>query len=221
MKIISNSECFVQKSDIEYIIDNEKNIPFEVYKEFNRFEKDEYIKIDNPKSLEFILKSNIPEFSELYNCDLSKLEKLVLKLKLEVLDTDTLSEDEIKEIDEILREKRNREYILKQLKQIIDLKKHKSQINYPSVPNPNTEIISNGTLNASVSLNPDEVVIYNIDGSKVENHEDNEFIEVAYKLLMKDEIKDIDDINLTSSSYNNYLIVKKLEEKILKRKYKM
>ena len=221
MKIISNSECFVQKSDIEYIIENEKDIPFEVYKELNRFEKDEYIKIDNPKSLEFILKSNIPEFSELYNLELSKLEQFVLKLKIEVLDSDDLSEDEIKEIDEILKERKNREYILKQLKQIIDLKKKNPQINYPNIPNPNIESISNGTLNASVSLNPDEVVIYNLDGSKVENSKDNEFINVAYKLLMKDEIKNIDEIDLTTDIYDNYLVVKKLESKILKKKYKI
>ena len=57
-----------------------------------------------------------------------------------------------------------------------------------------------------------------IDGNKIDDNVDKEFINVAYKLLMQDEIKDISDINLTTFNYDNYLIAKKLENKVLKKK---
>ncbi len=222
MKIISNSECYVQKQDIEFILDNNKDVPYEVVKELEHFNNDEYKKIENKVSLEYILNSQIPCFNDLECVKLSKLETVLLKIKIELLDSEELDSEKLKEIDEIIKERKNREYIIKQLKQIIDYKKHNNKIKYPSIPNPNkNNFVSNGLTNAYESLNPNEIVLYNIDGSEVDINKEREFINIAYKILMHDEIKDIDNINLYIQSNNNYLIAKMQQDKILKLRKKM
>ncbi len=220
MRIISNNECYVQKSDLEYIVENEKNIPNEIYNDLSRFQNDkEYLKIDNQKSLECVLNTNIIDFSLISNYDVSKLEKEIIKLKLLILDEfdSDMSYEEEEDINKIIQERKNREYILKQLKEMIEYKSLQSKINYPNIPNPNYESITNDNMCASRSINPNEIVVYNLDGSRVVDEDNKEFIEISYKLLLHDELDSKKILELTTYNDGKYLVVKNNLEKVLKK----
>ena len=220
MKIISNNECYVQRVDLEYLLDNNVSIPKEVYNDYNRacLSNEDFIKIDNQISLRYILNSKIPSFEELNSLSTNNLEKMILKIRVIMLDSigEEKTEDEIKEINEILLEKKNREYMINQIKEIINFQKKCSKLNYPTIPNPNKEVISNGELNAAVSLDKNKVVIYNLDGSRVEDPEDKEFCKVAFNILTRDENIN-KELDLDMKYDGNYFVIENKLNKKLKK----
>ena len=144
---------------------------------------------------------------------------MIFKIKLSIFDSDDeLTSDEIKELDEMILERRNREYLLKQLKEMVLFKKRMSKLEYPNVPNPNYINVTNGELTACNSLNYDRVVVFNINGTPVSNEEDVEFCKVAYQLLMHDN-EEVDDIDLEITSEGNNLVIKNTKQRYLRRKY--
>lgn len=221
MKVINNEDCYVQRDDLEYIIDNNKDVPNELFSELNMsiLDENDFIKIKNPVAKRYILQSNIPTFDELNSLSLSKLEDIIFKIKLSIFDSeDELTSKELEEINEIIRERRNREYLLKQLKEIVAFKKRNSKLIYPNIPNPNMPGVSNGIYNACPSLNYDKVVIYNLNGNEINEQEDIEFCEIAYKMLMHDYM-DVDNVNVNTFVDGKYLVVENLSYKMIRRKY--
>ncbi len=217
MKIISGNDCYVQKRDLEYLIDNNQYNTIEIYNEYKQsvFNDSDFIKINNYKVKECIINSDIPSFDELSSISINKLEELIFKIKLDIFDDD-LTEEEISDINELLRIRRNREYLLNQLKEIVKYKKGISTLKYPSVPNNNYESITDGTYNASISINYNEVLIYSNSGSKISNPDDIEFCKVAYNLLMHD--IQSEEINLQMLEENDYIIVKNIYKRKVFRK---
>ena len=221
MKIISGNDCYVQRSDLEYLIDNTSKVSSDLYREYKLsvLSDEDFIKIENPIVKKLIISSEIPSFDELNSLSINKLEELVFKIKIAIFDSfdDELTDDEIKEIDEMIKERKNREYILKQLKEIIKYKQRRSNLKYPDVPNNKYEYITDGVYNASISINFDKVLIYSADGSRITNPEDIEFCKVAYNLLMHDNILD-SNINLEMIENNKYIVLNNICSKIRKRK---
>lgn len=220
MKIINNNECYVQREDIEYILDNSNNVPSELFFELNMsiIGDRDFIKIENPVSLRFILQSQIPTFDELNSYSTNKLEEFIIKLKLSIFDSDDeLTSEELKDIDKMILERRNREYLLRQLKEMVAFKKRTSKLTYPNIPNPNYSCVTNGILNAYNSMNPDKIVVYSIDGGSV-SEEDMAFCETAYQLLMHD-YEDTEEISLNIINEGKYLVIENNNQKYLRRKF--
>lgn len=221
MKIINNNECYVQRDDIEYLVDNNRDVPNELFLELNMsiLDDHDFIRIKNPVAKRYILQSDIPSFDELNSMSLNRLEDFIFKIKISIFDSDDeLTSKELEEINEIIRERRNREYILNQLKEIVAFKKRMSKLEYPNIPNPNIPSISNGICNASPSLNYDKVVVYNLNGSEINSKEDLEFCEVACKLLMHDYM-DTESLSINTFMDGKYLVVENLTYKRLRRKF--
>lgn len=220
MRIISNGECYVQKEDLEYIISNEKSIPSSIYRELRNAIVDDlsFIKIEDKEALECVLNSNILDFEELNNKPLSTLEAFEYKIKAAILDscedTNQMSKDELEALE---LERKNREYILNQIRQIVEYKKRKSKIVYPSVPNPCVDGIDNGIMSANISLNFSEVVIYNLDGSLIKD-EDREFFETSYRLLMHDYLPYDEELNLVTNVNGRYITLNNIKRPTYKRK---
>ena len=207
MKIISNKECYVQRDDIEYLIENDRNIPSELFFELSMsiINDNDFVKIQNPIALQYILQSNIPSFEELNALDKSKLDEMLFKLKMCIFDCCDESEEE--NLDEIIRERRNLEYIIKQLKEIIAYKKGTSKLNYPNIPNPNSQSIEIDNYIANKSLNMDTIVIYDIDGKELSATEDIEMCKMAYKVLYETD----EDISIHTFMEGKYLVVENFE----------
>ena len=221
MKIINNNDCYIQRDDIEYLVDNNRDIPNELFLELNMsvFDDHDFIKIQNPIAKRYVLQSNIPTFDELNEKSLDTLEDIIFKIKLAIFDSDDeLTSKEIEEINEIIRERRNREYWLKQIKEIVAFKKRVSKLEYPNIPNPNMCPLSDGKYNATISLNSDKVIIYNLNGSEVKEGEDLEFCETAYKLLMHDYM-DVESIGIKTFVDGKYLVVEGINNKRIRKRF--
>ncbi len=220
MKIINDKDCYVQREDIEYIIDNSESVPSELFFELNMsiLSDNDFIKIENPVAKRFILQSKIPSFDELNNYSISKLEEIIMKIKLSIFDSDDLTSEEIEDINAMILERRNREYLLRQIKEMVAFKKRQSKLIYPNIPNPSYITLTNGVLNAAHSMNYGKVLIYNLNGSLVSSEEDKEFCEVAYQLLMHD-YEEGEDINLSMENEGKYLVLENINYKHLKKKY--
>lgn len=229
MKIISNKECYVQGYDLENIINNE-HISFE-----NRFcaanllndkNLNEYVNIKDKDLLEFILSNDdILDFSVYNNYSLGKLTGLSLKLWIDIMNIDEYDNSE-DSIDSILyrEDKKKKEYLLSQIKQIIAYKKKESKCNFPNIPNPCTIPLSCGNLCASRSLDFDNVLIYNLDGTPISGEEDKEFCNIAYQLLMHDELCELEeekiDLESSVSKDEKYLTISRAKEKSIQRNYR-
>lgn len=220
MKIINDKDCYVQREDIEYIIDNSKSVPSELLFELNMSilgEKD-FIKIENPIAKRFILKSPIPSFDELSSYSISKLEEMIMKIKLSIFDSDDLIDEEIDDINAIILERRNREYLLRQIKEILSFKRKTTKLIYPNIPNPNYISLTDGDLVASHSLNFGKILVYSTNGNIVDGENNREFLDVAYQLLMHD-FDSVEDINLTMNIDGKYLVLENINHISLRKKY--
>ena len=221
MRIINDKDCYVQKEDIEYLIDNGKIIPNELFMELKmaEFDSKDFIKIENPVALQFILQSKILSFDELNSFSISRLERLIVNIRLSMLDSEDLTSEELQNLKEMILERRNREYLLEQLKEMVAFKKKMSKLVYPNIPNPNTLVINDGNLYAANSMNPDKIVVYNIDGSEISSEDDIKFCELAYQLLMKDDSSE-EELNLNMMYEGKYLVVENISRELKKKLYK-
>ena len=215
MKIISNNDCYIQREDIDYLINNNKEIPSSIFNDFNNSE-DGFVKISDEESKEYIINSDIPSFYDLYNMDEKMLKHLIFKIKISMIDDSSSQKMSEEELKQVILEEKNRRYMLKQLLEIIRYKKMESTLKYPDIPHPNKLSVTNGVTNASHSLNFGNVLIYNLDGSSVSNKEDMDFCNIAYKLLMHDYF-DTENIELEKIYKDNYLLLKNKNKKMIKK----
>ena len=216
MKIISNKECYIQKCDLDYLVSNGVDVPNKVFNAFRNQDSD-FVKIEDQESIDFIVESIIPSFEEINDLSYSKITRMMLKIKSDLesgFDSQEMTDEEIKEA---LLEVMNLKYLLKQLTEIIRFRLGLSSLKYPDVPNPNRGITSNGILNAAYSLNLDNILVYNIDGSKITDV-DQDFCNIAYKLLMHDYI-DTENIDLNYEFADKYLILNSKSLKLIKREH--
>ncbi len=210
MKIIDKNDCYVSKEDLLYLFDQDECMPLSLQQGLRDAlvnDKD-YIRVIEDKGLEYIYTSNIPSFENLAKLKISELRKQIVNIILE----DTLNDNQgdSLSLSEIIKERKNREYIIKQLKEMIAFKKRKSQVIYPDVPYPYIPSIKNDEYISSISYNLDRVVIYNLDGSRVEKVDDVEFCNESFKLLSQDTSEDI-DLDMTFDG--NYFVMKNKNKK--------
>lgn len=220
MKIINNNDCYVQGEDIEYIANHIPGVDNGIKMELQKIvcKPQEFIKIDNPKVAEYIKNTPlIPLFELLYILPFDTLERLLLELKIELQDIDLEEAVYSSKSDRIVyREKRNnrrknKQYLINQLIEMIEYKKGKSKVEYPNVPNPCLEGIKSEGLIANLSIKYGNVLISKENGSSISLKDNPEFYEVAYKLYMHDTYTDgIDSVEIEQelSKDGKYVSVK-------------
>ena len=84
MKIISNGEVYVKKSDIEFLSRYDRKFPLDLAIDHlvNNTE-DKYIKITDQKQIEYILaQQDVLDFSNLLNMSKEEITKKIFKLKM-------------------------------------------------------------------------------------------------------------------------------------------
>ena len=164
MKIISNRECYVQKDDLVYLIDNDYNVPSEIIYNLTRAVNDEsdFVKIEDDISIEYILGSDVPSFDDLNSLRIEEIQTRIDRLRSSFFDgwIDSNEETSREELINMIQDKRNKEYLLKQLMEILAYKKRISTLKYPDVPYGGMVTFTDGVLNASLSINQDKVLIY-------------------------------------------------------------
>lgn len=223
MKIISNNELYVQGNDLEYLLYDEN---VSLYNRHNILSLlkitnyDEYIKIENPDLIECILyNKDILNFFVYYRTPISELIYKALELKADIDNLEQWTDSDIYD-----KELKKEKYILNQIGQIIAYKKKESKCNLPNIPNPSSFSIRSEKLGAALSLDYDNVLIYNLNGEPISDEVDKQFCDAAYLLLMHDNFPEIDEefINLQTniSEDRKYLSISKVKEKSNKRNYK-
>lgn len=206
MKIISNKECYIQGQDLDYLIDNgvqySNKICAEAINQLGSMPHPAtYFQVKDPESIEFIRNFvDIPDFEELYSKDICLLKRLCIKIEQDIRE-DYLN-GEIKNCDaksmiDTFKRRRNKEYILNQIREMIAYKKGLSHVEYPNVANPAIDPLDNGSVQVYKSIQPKKAVVHNVDGELTE--EDKSFATTAFRLLMEDEnLSDDTIINLAA-----------------------
>ena len=236
MKIITDKKCYVQGSDIENIIYYRSNITSDIYNKFVEFISSEkisknFISIEDKDLIDYIMENeDILDFFDLYNRNINELDILMIKIKNAMIDFDTPSTPNMtpQEIAQAhiseYREKQKREYMLNQLKEIVSYKKRESQTKYPNVPNPYTYPIISDSYAANVSLDYNNVIVYNLEGNPIDEDYDVEFCKLAYRLLMSENFSEdvsAEEIETKLSSDKQFVSVEKIKKQTLNNKNKL
>ena len=214
MQIIDKNDYYVSRDDLLHLFDNDEYMPLSLQlglRDAIINDKD-YIKIEEDRGLEYIYTSNIPSFDSLVKLKISDLRMRMARITMEALLEDNKGES--LSLNEIIREKKNREYLIKQLKEMIAFKKRRPLYTYPDVPYPYVTGITDGELVASQSYNPDRVVIYNLDGSKLTDTDDIEFCTQSFRLFSREE--ELSD-SLDMKYDGNYFVVKNKQRELKRR----
>lgn len=84
MKIISNGEVYVKKSDIEFLSRYDRKFPLDLaIDHLANNTEDKYIKITDQKQIEYILaQQDVLDFSNLLNMSKEEITKKIFKLKM-------------------------------------------------------------------------------------------------------------------------------------------
>lgn len=228
MKIISNDEVYIQGCDLERLLQNDRTFPLDMYYGITKGMSHvksltKFIKIEGEYIKEHIKNSVlIPDFKELYICSIDELESKIKELKKEEWDI-IYGEDNMQipqtaeERIENYRRKKNIDYLLLQIREIIAYKKGKSMLRYPNIPNPGHRVFKIGDLRATLSLQDNKIICYPTEGKTLEDIPSLAF-EVAtndLKYDMRDYSEDAEfDIKRTRTKDNKYEITsfEKLDE---------
>lgn len=204
MKIISNNECYIQGKDINYITNYVPMIDEDIKIKLSGLylNDSKYIKVDDSELISFIKSCEfLISFDYLFLLDLSILERMILKLRIELSDMEhevdciSCEGDRIEYLEKTKNKRKNKEYLIEQINSMIEYKKGKSMCNFPNIPNPCIESVVSGDLVASLSLNYENVLIYNINNSLFNCINNPEFCDIAYRLFMHDRFgSDIDKV---------------------------
>lgn len=220
MKIISNDEVYIQGNDLERLLQNDKKFPVDMYYAVTKGMSHvkgitSFIKIEGKHIKNHIKNSDlILDFKELYECTIEELEYRIKELKKEEWDIiygeDTLDRPQTaEERIENYRRKKNIDYLLMQIREIIAYKKGKSMLNYPNIPNPGHRVFEIGELRATLSLQDNKIICYPVKGKTLDDIPSLAF-EVAVddlKYDLKDYTEEIElGMETTRSLDNKYEI---------------
>lgn len=235
MKIISNDEVYIQGNDLERLLQNDKTFPLDMYyastKGMSHVKSlTKFIRIEGEHIKEYIKNSTlIPDFTELYTCTIEELEQRIKELKKEEWDI-IYGEDELdrpqtaEERIENYRRKKNIDYLLLQIREIIAYKQGKSMLKYPNIPNPGHRVFEIGELKATLSLQDNKIICYPTEGKTLDEIPSLAF-EVAIddlKYDMRDYSEEAEfDIERTRTEDNKYEITSFERVEELKNKNKI
>lgn len=211
MQIIDKNDCYVSRDDLLHLFDNDELMPLSLQMGLRDAlvnDKD-YVKIEEEKGLEYVFTSNVPTFENLVKLKISELRMKMIGIIMEAALEDNHGES--LSLNEIIRQRKNREYIIKQIKEMIAFKKRMPIRTYPDIPYPYVTGITNGDYIASSSYNQDRVVIYNLDGSKVSEVEDVDFCTEAFRLFTQ-ENEGSEDLSMKYDG--NYFVVKNKQKNL-------
>ncbi len=213
MKIISNNECYIQGYDLEHLIYDDTQFPVSMYMDISkkRHQRDlsKYYKIEDKSQIEYLMNNGIvADYNELASYSETGLKKLIdffkRELYYETTKSDEFNSDTVSYLIETFRKRRQLEYMISQVREMLKLKQHTSDIVYPDVPNPVETPISNGTLKACRSIVPGNVLIYNADNSGLTGDIDYDFCKIAFDMLKLDYKENIDeDIKVKFSKFRD------------------
>lgn len=213
MKIISNNECYIQGHDLEHLIYNDTQFPVSMYMDISRkrhnSDLSKYYKIEDKAQIEYLMNNGlVADFSELNAYNETGLKKLIEFFKKELYYETTKSEEydssTVSCLINTFRKRRQLEYMIFQIKEMLKLKKNISDIEYPNIPNPCDKPITNGILKACRSIIPGNVLIYNEDNSSLVGDIDYDFCEIAFDMLKLDYKNSLDeDIKVKCAKFSD------------------
>ncbi len=180
MKIISNDEVYIQGNDLERLLQNDKTFPVDMFyvvtKGMSHVKSlTKFIRVEGEEIKKHIRNSVlIPDFGELYSLTIEELEGKIKELKREEWDIicqeDTLGRPQTaEERIENYRTKKNIDYLLSQLREVIAFKKGKSMLRYPNIPNPGHRVFAIGELRATLSLQDNKIICYPVKGKTLDD----------------------------------------------------
>lgn len=194
MKIISNGEVYVKKSDIEFLSRYDRKFPLDLAIDHlvNNTE-DKYIKITDQKQIEYILaQQDVMDFSNLLNMSKEEITKKIFRLKMKLLEEsdkeEGMSPEEYRKAKiEAYKNRMRIEYLISQFKESLAYRKCQNNSIYPDVPNPNYNSLSDGQISSGISIKQGNIVFYKENGEEITKEEiDSSFYNTAVTIIESD-----------------------------------
>lgn len=144
MKIISNGELYVKRSDIEFLSHYDSTFPLDLALEhLMDIQENKYIRITNQNQIDYLLsQSDVLDFN-LFQCRRPEdIKLMILKIKMKLYEesessTEKMTPEEFRASQiEAYKNKMRIEYLISQLKEILAYKKGLNRDIYPDIPNP-------------------------------------------------------------------------------------
>ena len=180
MKIISNGELYVKRSDIEFLSHYDSTFPLDLALEhLMDIQENKYIRITNQNQIDYLLsQSDVLDFN-LFQCRRPEDIKLMI-LKM------TPEEFRASQI-EAYKNKMRIEYLISQFKEILAYKKGLNRDIYPDIPNPLYTGVTNGEITSGISIKHGNIVFYKENGEEITREDiDNEFYNHAVNIVKRD-----------------------------------
>lgn len=220
MKIISNNECYIQGYDLEHLIYNDSQFPVEMYMDMSNGKGhlsslEKFYKVTDKSQIEYLMNNGIvADFEELERYNETGLKKLITFFKKELYDEYAKSDSDIElsasfAID-TFQKRRQIEYMIFQIKEMIKLKNNNPDIEFPNVPNPCELPLVNGDIKVCKSIVPNIVLAYNKDNKPLTNDIDYKFCDFAFEILNGDYMEccdneEMEEFNEFSSDMKYYI----------------
>lgn len=225
MKIISNGELYVKRSDINFLAHFDSSFPVEIaMKHLMDDTKEKYIRITNMEQIEYFLsQEDVLDFSDLMSKTKEEIMKMILKLKIEMCESDYSREEGMTKEEyrksqiESYKNRLRIEYLISQLKESLEYRKGKNRNLYPNIPNPLYKGITDGQITAGISVRNGNIVFYKENHEEISTDEiDPGFYKTAVATVQNDLSVSEEESTYeeTISEDNKYIILesKSLEE---------
>lgn len=196
MKIISNNECYIQGYDLEHLIYNDSQFPVEMYMDMSNgkghlSDLGKFYKVTDKSQIEYLINNGIvADFEELERYNETGLKKLITFFKNELYDEyakcDSSVESSASFAIDTFQKRRQIEYMIFQIKEMLKLKNNTSDIEFPNIPNPCELPLVNGDIKVSKSIIPNVVLAYNKDNKPLTDDIDYKFCDLAFEILNSD-----------------------------------
>lgn len=195
MKIISNGELYVKRSDIEFLSHYDSTFPLDLALEhLMDIQENKYIRITNQNQIDYLLsQSDVLDFN-LFQCRRPEdIKLMILKIKMKLYEesessTEKMTPEEFRASQiEAYKNKMRIEYLISQLKEILAYKKGLNSDIYPDIPNPLYTGVTNGEITSGISIKHGNIVFYKENGEEITREDiDNEFYNHAVNIVKRD-----------------------------------
>lgn len=219
MKIISNGELYVKRSDIEFLSHYDSTFPLELALEhLIDMQENKYIRITNQNQIDYLLsQSDVLDFN-LFQCRKPEdIKLMMLKIKMKLYDesendTEKMTPEEFRASQiEAYKNRMRIEYLISQLREVLAYKKGLNRDIYPDVPNPLYTGVTNGEITSGISIKHGNIVFYKENGEEITREDiDDEFynhaIDIVKKDIRKPREKDETELVEAQSDNKKYLV---------------
>ena len=195
MKIISNGELYVKRSDIEFLSHYDSTFPLDLALEhLMDIQENKYIRITNQNQIDYLLsQSDVLDFN-LFQCRRPEdIKLMMLKIKMKLYEesessTEKMTPEEFRASQiEAYKNRMRIEYLISQLKEILAYKKGLNRDIYPDIPNPLYTGVTNGEITSGISIKHGNIVFYKENGEEITKEEiDPSFYNTAVTIIESD-----------------------------------